>query len=115
VSEVAENLGDWRGGLPVDGGWALVADGVGGNAAGEIASALAIAILRPMMDSLRSAEDVEKAIKVADTALYLAVEQMPELRGMATTMVGAVMLGEEAIIFNVGDSRAYAFAAGALT
>ena len=45
---------------------------------------------------------------------FLAVEQMPALYGMGTTVVGTVLQGEEAIIFNVGDSRAYAFAAGAL-
>ena len=105
VSSADGTQTDWQGPLDCNGGWALVADGLGGHAAGEVASALAVAILRPMMPNLRTDGDIHAAISAVDTALYLAMEQYPGLRGMGTTIAGVVMAGDHAVMFNVGDSR----------
>lgn len=114
VSATLDTLSDWQGDLLPEGGWALIADGLGGHAAGEVASTLAMAVMRPLMDALSTDEDVAAIIQAADAALYMAMEQAPELRGMGTTIAGAVMRRGQASIFNIGDSRVYAYSDGRL-
>jgi protein phosphatase len=104
----------WQGELAADSCWALVADGMGGHAAGEIASALAIATLRAEMDQLAGAEAIAEAIERAHESIHSAMAQDGDLDGMGTTIVGAVMGGAEALLFNVGDSRAYHLSGGNL-
>jgi serine/threonine protein phosphatase PrpC len=108
-------LTSWSGHLASDGGWALVADGLGGHAAGEVASVLAIEIMRPVMSALRTDHDVATALLSADTALYLAMDQDCGLEGMGTTIAGVVVRGEEILAFNVGDSRIYHLGDAGLT
>ncbi len=105
----------WSGEMPLEECWALLADGMGGHIAGEVASELALTVLRPLMPTIRDEDDITRAISDADAALYLAMEMRPELQGMGTTLAGAVFVGHEAIVFNVGDSRAYGFADGRLS
>lgn len=110
---VAEDLVTaWTGEIPLNGGWALLADGMGGHVAGEVASTLAIAVLRPSMPELRTDDQVLRAIDEADRGLYMAMELTPELRGMGTTIVGVVLQDTHALIFNAGDSSAYVYADG---
>ncbi|HEV2747285.1 MAG TPA: protein phosphatase 2C domain-containing protein [Allosphingosinicella sp.] len=97
----------WHGAIAGDGGWALVADGMGGHAAGEVASALAVAFLAPLMPTLADAADAAWALAGANAALHEAMARDPALGGMGTTMVGAVLHGDTALVFNLGDSRAY--------
>ena len=104
----------WSGVVPLDDCWVLLADGMGGHVAGEVASELALAVLRPLMPTIRNGADIARAIAEADTALYLAMQMRPELQGMGTTLAGVVFVGDDALLFNVGDSRIYAFAKGAL-
>ncbi|HEY6318786.1 MAG TPA: protein phosphatase 2C domain-containing protein [Acidimicrobiia bacterium] len=87
----------------------LVADGMGGHAAGEVASSVAVeAALQswargtpgPPPQALRS------AVRTANIAVYDAA-LAPGRRGMGTTVVGATLAGREAIVGHVGDSRAY--------
>ena len=87
---------------------------MGGHAAGEVASALAIEILRPMMPALRTDRDIAEAISTADTALYLAMERYPACHGMGTTIAGVLMADDEAVIFNLGDSRIYSLTGSSL-
>ena len=105
----------WSGEMPLDNCWALLADGMGGHVAGEVASELALAVLRPLMPTIRAEVDITRAIADADTALYLAMQMRPELQGMGTTLAGVVFVGDEALLFNLGDSRIYIFVDGTLT
>jgi protein phosphatase len=115
VSAAAGCLTSWRGTLASEGGWALLADGVSGHVAGEVAATLAIEAMRPLMARIRTDEDVQQAVNAADEAIFMAMDVRRGLRGMATTITGAVLQSGRAITFNVGDSRGYSFQDGALT
>lgn len=97
----------WSGALFADGGWALVADGMGGHAAGEVASALIVEALAPLMSGLEDRRDVTAALDEANARLYAATAADPVLAGMGTTIAGLVLRGEEALAYNIGDSRIY--------
>lgn len=114
VSGANERQTSWRGSISSEVGWALIADGVGGHAAGETASALAIEIMRPMMAALRTEDDIHRAVNVADAALFMAMDMQPQLRGMGTTIAGVLLRPGDAIAFNAGDSRIYSFVDGKL-
>ncbi len=95
----------------------LVADGVGGAAQGEVASRLAIDTIRSeVVDALSvrpppGGTEVEfgglikGAVEQANRAINRARQQAHS--DMGTTLVGALLLGYEAFVVNVGDSRAY--------
>ena len=95
----------------------MVADGMGGAAAGEIASSMAVEIvLREMRDrwSYAPAQDPETfatALKVATEAandqIHRYATEHPENRGMGTTATIAGLLGDTLYVCQVGDSRAY--------
>jgi protein phosphatase len=99
---------------PVRGVYA-VADGMGGHAAGEIASHLAIDTIRELLDgadrSLRDAEDaaawLRDAVVEANRRICDSIRLHEERRGMGTTVVALVHSGEEAVVGHVGDSRGY--------
>ena len=87
-----------------------VADGVGGARGGEVASADAIsAIEETLLEHLPS--DPERSLRAAIAAANLRVYKRaggdPDLAGMASTAVIAIIDGSTAWIANVGDSRAY--------
>lgn len=103
----------WEGPLQQD-GWALVADGMGGHAAGEVASELAVQCLASVLSRLCTAEEVTAAIETANLALFDAMRVHAELAGMGTTIAGVRLLGEFALVFNAGDSRIYHEVGGAL-
>ncbi|MDT0262836.1 PP2C family protein-serine/threonine phosphatase [Jatrophihabitans lederbergiae] len=97
-----------------------VADGMGGHAGGEVASALAIEELR------RSAELGPLTPQVLAEAIWQANDRIVaeaagrhELLGMGTTLTGIAVVatadGERWAVFNVGDSRVYRYADGSLT
>ncbi len=81
-----------------------VADGMGGHAGGEVASGKA---LETLLSCLESSNDLAGAIREANTALQRASEANPEWRGMGTTLVALLRVGERYYVANVGDSRAY--------
>ena len=92
-----------------------VADGMGGHAAGEVASSLAIKTLvqsaqvftHPDIDE-ESADDLYlQAIQEADQSLKNAVEENPALSGMGTTLTSLLLRGESVALLHIGDSRAY--------
>ncbi|MFY9552766.1 MAG: protein phosphatase 2C domain-containing protein [Thermoanaerobaculia bacterium] len=100
----------------------LVADGVGGSAAGEIASRTAIHALVDlvletpdwiMLLDDRLADEVlqrmERRFQRVRETLVERANADPSLRGMATTMTAACSLGPELLTAHVGDSRAYVF------
>lgn len=97
-----------------------VADGMGGHAAGERASRMAIAEVAALArKSAARPDDVVAAIANANAKILGAGADDPQLAGMGTTLsgVGIVHVGgtEHWIIFNVGDSRVYRYAGGVLT
>jgi PPM family protein phosphatase len=94
-----------------------VADGVGGEAGGEIASAAAIeALARRFFDGNPKAsrsDALAAAIREANDAV-LATAEKSGLTGAATTLVAAAVAGNDAVIGNLGDSRAYLIREGAV-
>ncbi len=84
-----------------------IADGMGGHAAGEIASALAISILR------RNRDNLQRAFDAAHTHLIFDAQKHPERRGMGTTMT-ALRFDEPwtVTIAHVGDSACYLLRGG---
>jgi protein phosphatase len=105
---------EWSGSLSKKDGWALIGDGLGGHVAGEIASALAIEVLRPTMSELKTEQDIQSAVNRADEALFMAMDMRPELRGMGTTIAGFILRPSGALAFNCGDTRAYSLERGVL-
>jgi protein phosphatase len=95
----------------------MVCDGMGGAAAGEIASAMAIdAILREVTESLASvdapneeafATAIKRATSAANAEIHMFAVEHPEFRGMGTTATVAGVLGDSVYLAQVGDSRAY--------
>lgn len=89
----------------------IVADGMGGHAAGELASATAVATLAELEDSRPSADDVlphlTSAVMAAGASIGQVVQDNPEFAGMGTTVTALYWQGERLAIVHVGDSRAY--------
>ena len=88
-----------------------VADGLGGHAGGEIASAVAVNTLRQevpaLLDRQRTAEDVlQEVFQRANTAIR-ARAASAGLTGMATTCTAVLIHGDRGVVAHVGDSRAY--------
>jgi serine/threonine protein phosphatase PrpC len=96
-----------------------VADGMGGHAAGEVASRIAVEALTEL-DGLppHRAEDVAGALHAANQRMLDAQAGRSGERGMGTTATGLALLEGESgfdwLAFNVGDSRVYRFAEGRL-
>jgi protein phosphatase len=95
----------------------MVADGMGGAAAGEIASAMAVeAILGDLRSNWVGADtneaeafvrSIKQATKSANTQIHSYATAHPEYRGMGTTATIAGFLGDTLYLAQVGDSRAY--------
>lgn len=88
---------------------ALVADGMGGHAGGEIASRLAADVISDTYygSTLAPAEALGEAFRAANRAIHEAARQQPDLRGMGTTCTALVLQGGHAFSAHVGDSRLY--------
>ena len=91
----------------------IVADGMGGAAAGEVASNIAIKTIPESMSSFSYTTD-EEAVKIlrdsiskADSEIKSQVENDSSLMGMGTTVVAVLCLDSRILIGYVGDSRAY--------
>lgn len=95
-----------------------VADGVGGAAAGEVASATAIAALAPL-DDVEPGYDLlgrlHHAILAGNAAIAEQVAGDPALTGMGTTLTAVLLGGARFGLVNVGDSRTYLLRDGELT
>jgi protein phosphatase len=95
----------------------LVADGMGGYAAGEVASRLAVETVSTEYygDSWGNVEDaLERALQLANEAVRDEASRNAERAGMGTTIAAAVICGGELAAANVGDSRVYLCRAGTL-
>jgi len=93
----------------------VVCDGMGGMAAGEVASSIAcdivIGAFKSQPPETPVAERLEAAIIAANAAVRLASTEGNQ-HGMGTTLVAAVLEGDRLVVGNVGDSRAYLYKGG---
>lgn len=101
----------------------LVADGMGGAAAGAVASAMAVTEIHERMvtDWSRDAESahhqfalrLRQSLEAANASIFARAQAEPECSGMGTTATAAGVLGEYVYFAQVGDSRAYLVRDGA--
>jgi PPM family protein phosphatase len=117
--------------LDVERGLFVVADGMGGHAAGEVASRITVESIQEYL-ALRDDEGentwpfgfnnrfsmegnlLATAVKKANDRVIRAVQNRPELKGMGTTVVALLFDSERATLVHVGDSRCYLFRKGDL-
>jgi protein phosphatase len=103
----------------------LVADGLGGHASGEVASRLAVETIHdklaswarggepppalgpPIAGVPEAATHLANSIRFANRVIHSAAGSRPEFRGMATTVVAALLAEGRLILAHVGDSRIY--------
>jgi protein phosphatase len=90
--------------MPGGGEVVAIADGMGGHAAGDLASKMA---LERFVQELRNGTEILPAVRKSNSVLHETSEQVPDCRGMGTTLVALVSTGPTYQIVNVGDSRAY--------
>ena len=103
-----------------DRGIFIVADGMGGHAAGEVASEMAVRITSREIGTVRGlsepqvGEKVRAAIRLANDAIFERTLMEHDKRGMGTTATVLVLLRGRYLIGQVGDSRAYLLRNGQL-
>ena len=95
----------------------MVADGMGGAAAGELASAMAADLIYRHMitawagdstqNAARFAYRMKEAVELANARIYAYAREHPEVRGMGTTVTAAGVYGSDLYLAQIGDSRAY--------
>jgi protein phosphatase len=110
----------------------VVADGMGGHAAGEVASSLAVETIAGFIRRTEGDEELSwpygiephlslsgnrlrTAANLANRRVFREAERHDEYTGMGTTMVGAFISGRRLVVANAGDSRLYLLADGQLT
>lgn len=87
-----------------------IADGMGGHAAGEVASALA---LETLVQKLEAGEPLDLAFQLANTQVHTKARE-PGKQGMGTTLVAMILDGDQFQMANVGDSRGYLLSEGGI-
>ncbi|HQG28849.1 MAG TPA: protein phosphatase 2C domain-containing protein, partial [Candidatus Ozemobacteraceae bacterium] len=97
----------------------IVADGMGGAAAGEYASSLAVKTIKEKLQASLLSDNVEAVLagdlrealagycKEANAAIYSKAQANPEMEGMGTTIVIAIICRDMLTLCHVGDSRCY--------
>lgn len=94
--------------FPADGRlMAAVADGLGGHAAGELASSVVVQELARQGHTLEDEASVLEAISLCNRSVYAEMTRDAGRSGMGTTVAGVVIGPESVVVFNVGDSRVY--------
>jgi protein phosphatase len=104
-------------GVGVRGSLLVVADGMGGAAAGELASQMAADTIYTHMVKMWGSDPdaspqqfafrLREAVEVANSHIHSYAKAHPEVRGMGTTTTAVGVLGDEVYLTQVGDSRAY--------
>ncbi len=95
--------------------WAVVCDGMGGVSGGQVASGICVEKVSEALKrgyrkdmTISSAKNLlTTAINAANSAVFKKAQENIELKGMGTTVVATLILGEVAVVAHVGDSRAY--------
>jgi serine/threonine protein phosphatase PrpC len=103
----------------------MVADGMGGAAAGEVASRMAVDAIFTHLTSVwtqdtdvsanRFAYRMKEAVELANSRIHVHAREHPEVRGMGTTATVAGIFGSNLYLAQVGDSRAYLIRQGVAT
>ncbi len=94
-----------------------LADGMGGHAAGEVASQLVIAALAHLDDDEPGGDllsKLDEAVRDGNSAIAAHVEMEPELEGMGTTLTAILFAGNRLGLVHIGDSRGYLLRDGEL-
>ncbi|MEW9697817.1 Stp1/IreP family PP2C-type Ser/Thr phosphatase [Paenibacillus sp. SI8] len=101
---------------------AIVADGMGGHQAGDIASTMAVEIIEAQLQTIHWGMPVDackqalkQAIEKANESIYEFASQGENYHGMGTTVVAIIASRELLIIGHIGDSRAYKIAGESIT
>ena len=103
-----------------DHGIFVVADGMGGHAAGEVASEMAVRFVARELGSLKGlldeqvADRMRTAIRAANGAIFQRTLTEHDKRGMGTTVTALVLFATRFLVGQVGDSRAYLYRDGRL-
>ncbi|MGL5096822.1 MAG: PP2C family protein-serine/threonine phosphatase, partial [Planctomycetia bacterium] len=101
----------------------IVADGMGGQAAGEQASQIAVDLIpqhllrlpaNGQVESAQVEQAVRKAVIAANESIIHQGEEDPSTQNLGTTVVVAVVRGRKLVVAHLGDSRAYRYRNGAL-
>lgn len=92
----------------------VVADGMGGHAAGEVASEIAVNVIAKEAPTTIDANGLAQAVEAANREVLLASHDGRGREGMGTTVTAAILEGERLLVAQVGDSRAYLFHNGKL-
>ena len=109
----------------------IVADGMGGHSSGDLASRMAVDVVRGFLEQSRTDESitwpfgidlalthdgnrVRTAIRLANSRLFKTAAEQAEHDGMGTTVVAAVLEGDVITFGSIGDSRLYLFRGGRL-
>lgn len=115
---VREQNEDAVGGNP-ETGLLILADGMGGANAGEVASGLAVEMLTSLLAGESAdatteigREDLQNAVQGVNQAILELSQQVPEYQGMGTTLVVGVFIEQNLIHAHVGDSRLYRLRGG---
>ena len=93
----------------------VVADGLGGHEAGEVASSIAVETLRDHAPRRPDSKALARAVRAANREVIRAAREGFGRQGMGTTMTAAIVEGTHVALAHVGDSRAYLLSAGVLT
>jgi PPM family protein phosphatase len=110
----------------------LVADGMGGHQAGEVASRMAVETVSSFLEASRHDRDLTwpfgfdptlsvnanrlvTAVRLANRKIFQAGEEKPDLSGMGTTVVAVIVENSTLTFCGVGDSRVYLLSGGGLT
>ena len=110
-----EDLALWDSGLGV----LVIADGMGGHNAGEVASRLAVDTLRKSLQQAASTETtaadrLREAVTQANREVFRTSKERPECAGMGTTLTAALVESDRVTYTSVGDSRLYTLRGGVL-
>lgn len=109
----------------------VVADGMGGHNAGEVAARLAVDVIQHFIEETRGKTDVtwpfgldpqisvdanrvRTAVRLANSRVYEAAEERADYAGMGTTVVAALVTPDHVIFVSVGDSRMYLWKPGGI-
>jgi|SRR5690625_132545 len=95
---------------------AIVADGMGGHKAGDVASSIVRSLFldewkqNEGIDTIEDAKDwLDERIRMANKKVYDHAQNNPECDGMGTTVIASILLKNDIIIAHIGDSRSYLF------
>lgn len=96
--------------------FAVIGDGIGGAKAGSLASKMAVESIKESFEAHQDFSN-RKAVKAwfhdaitkANLAVYRKSRRSLRFEGMGTTMIALILFNNEALAFNIGDSRVYAF------